>query len=138
LLRAEEGAECCFLSLTLSLVSTGGEGGEAGVQVVGDRLGEIVSVALFTLLLLVLLVVVGMSIGTEEGEVEREGIAAVLLERMAGREVAREGVGGVEERICTGSLSISSNAGGSWSKSISMCNLYYLFLGACCFCKVRV
>lgn len=74
----------------------------------------------FTLLLLFveLLIGPGMSMG-EEGELEREGIAGVLLERsMAGLMGTRLGVGGVVDRICTGSLSSSLNAIGSWSQSI--------------------
>lgn len=74
---------------------------------------------IFTLLLLLgLLVLVGMSMGKDEGEVDREGIAGVLRDlRMAGLVGTRAGGGGVEERICTGSLS-SSNAGCRSSQSI--------------------
>ena len=118
LLRAEV-TTCCFLSLTPSLVPRAcGEDGELGVHE-GDGRGEEVSVILFTLLLLLeLLPFMGsMSMGRDEGELEREGIAGVLLERnMAGLVVGMV-EGGVEERICTVSLS-SSYAGCSWSQSI--------------------
>lgn len=115
---------CCFRSLAISLVRTGEAGGEAGEQEEEGR-DEDISVDVFTLLLLELLFAARMSIGADEGEVERDGIAGVLLDRNIAGRIARTGMGGVEERICTGSLS-SSNAEGSWSKSISI--YLYLFL----------